>query len=215
MTHADSLFLTGPDPASQRARLLDAMTRATAEKGYGRVTVSDVVARAGVSRRTFYEHFEDKESCLLAAATEGTAAVLARIAEATQELDADAGWQDALRAGIDAYVGTLAANPDFARTFLVDIPGTSPEAIELRRRLYDRFVDLYRFVAQRATSEEAGLAEVPEVYLRALVGGTAEVIHQHVLTEDAETLGDLAPALIQLASAVIRGAYVPATASSG
>ena len=186
--------------------MLDAITRAVADKGYARVTVSDIVALAGVSRRTFYEQFEDKEDCLLAAATEGTTAVLMEMAASAQEVGPDAAWQEILRAGIEAYVSTLAAHPDFTRTFLVDIPGTSPRAIQLRRDLRDRFVEMYRFVARRATAEEPGLGEVPDAYLRALVGGTAELIHQHVLTSDPERIEELAPVITQLASLVIRGA---------
>src|SRR5687768_11081053 len=125
MAQADSLFFAGSEAPSQRARMLEAITRAVAEKGYARVTVADIVGMAGVSRRTFYEHFEDREACLLAAASEGTAGVFDRVARAGQELPDDASWQQILEAGMVSYVGTLAANPHFARTFLVDIPGTS------------------------------------------------------------------------------------------
>jgi AcrR family transcriptional regulator len=212
MTRTDSLFFSGSEPPSQRARMLDAITRSVADKGYARVTVSDIVGLAGVSRRTFYEQFGDKEECLLAAAAEGTGAVLARIAESAQSVGPDASWREILGAGIDAYVSTLAANPQFTRTFLVDIPGTGPRAIQLRRDLRDRFVELYSFIARRATAEEPGLGEVPEIYLRALVGGTSELIHQHVLTSDPETIDELAPVIVQLASVVIRGAGVEAPA---
>jgi AcrR family transcriptional regulator len=212
MTRTDSLFFSDAEPQSQRARMLEAITRAVAEKGYARVTVADIVGLAGVSRRTFYEQFEDKEDCLLAAAAEGTAAVLASMVESAQTVGADAGWQEILAAGIEAYVSALASHPDFTRTFLVDIPGTSPRAIQLRRDLRDRFVELYRFVAQRATAEEPDLGEVPEPYLRALVGGTAELIHQHVLKSDPERIDELAPVIVQLASLVIRGAGVTSTA---
>jgi len=209
MTRTDSLFFSGSEP-SQRERMLDAITRAVADKGYARVTVADIVGMAGVSRRTFYEQFEDKEDCLLAAAAEGTAAVMMRTAESAQALGADAGWQELLGAGIHGYVGALAAHPEFTRTFLVDIPGTSPRAIQLRRDLRDRAVQLYRVAAERATAEEPGLGEVPEIYLRALVGGTAELIHHHVLTSDPERIDELAPVIVQLASAVIRSAGVAA-----
>ena len=213
MTRTASLFFSDSEPPSQRARMLDGITRAVAEKGYARVTVADIVAQAGVSRRTFYEQFEDKEDCLLAAAAEGTAAVLTRMAESAQTVGPDAGWQEILDAGIGAYVRALAAHPDFTTTFLVDIPGTSPRAIQLRRDLRDRFVDMYKFVAQRAVAEEPDLGEVPDAYLRALVGGTAELIHQHVLTSDPERIDELAPVIVQLASLVIRGAGVPAPAT--
>ena len=65
--------------ASQRARMIDAMAAVVAEKGYAATTVADVVERAGVSRRTFYEQFADKEACFLAAYEVGLAVVLDRI----------------------------------------------------------------------------------------------------------------------------------------
>jgi AcrR family transcriptional regulator len=213
MTRNDSLFFGGSEAPTQRARMLDAITRAVADKGYARVTVADIVGLAGVSRRTFYEQFEEKEDCLLAAATEGTAAVLAAMVEAGQAIGDDASWQEILAAGIEAYVDTLASHPDFTSTFLVDIPGTSPRAIQLRRDLRDRFVELYRFVAQRATAEEPDLGEVPDAYLRALVGGTAELIHQHVLTSDPERVDELAPVIVGLATLVIRGARISSPAA--
>jgi AcrR family transcriptional regulator len=214
MTRTDSLFFSDAEPSSQRARMLDAITRAVADKGYARVTVADIVGLAGVSRRTFYEQFEDKEDCLLAAATEGTAAVMRETAKLARALGPDAGWQELLEAGIQGYVGVLAAHPEFTRTFLVDIPGTSPRAIQLRRDLRDRSVQFYRFAAERATAEEPGLGEVPDIYLRALVGGTAELIHHHVLTSDPERIDELAPVIVRLASAVIRSAGVEAPAPS-
>jgi AcrR family transcriptional regulator len=208
MTRTDSLFFGDADPPSQRARMLDAITRAVAEKGHAHVTVADVVGLAGVSRRTFYEQFEDKGECLLAAATTGTGVLVENVGKAGRALGPEAGWQDVLRAAIDAYVGTLADHPEFARTFLVDIPGAGPKAVQLRREVYDRFVQLYAYLARRAAEEEPDLGEVPEVYLRALVGGAAELVHQHVLTNEPETLRELAPVLTQLVVAVIHGAAV-------
>src|SRR5438105_1831196 len=70
--------------ASQRSRLIDAMAQVVAERGYPATTVADVVERAGVSRRTFYEQFADKEACFLAAYDVGLTAVLGRIKEAVE-----------------------------------------------------------------------------------------------------------------------------------
>ena len=53
--------------ASQRTRLLEAVGRAVAERGYAAATIDDVVRRAGVSKKTFYDHFADKQDCFLAA----------------------------------------------------------------------------------------------------------------------------------------------------
>ena len=201
-------------PASQRARMLDAITRAVAAKGYARVTVGDVVAIAGVSRRTFYEQFKDKEDCFLAAYKTGTEALVGNMVRASLALGADADWREVLEAAIDNYVGTLAEDPEFAQTFLVDILGAGPAAVELRIEVYERFVEQYVFLAKRAAKQDPHIDDVPEIYLRALVGGIAELVQQHLLRRDAESLPELAPVLVQLVRAVIQGAGVQAPVTS-
>jgi AcrR family transcriptional regulator len=221
----DSLFFRALEPdagwlgqretttASQRARMLDAITRAVADKGYARVTVGDVVSVAGVSRRTFYEQFKDKEDCFLAAYATGTEALIADMVETSRALGPDAHWREVLKVAIDSYVGMLAADPQFARTFLVDVLGAGPAAVELRRQVYEQFVQQYVILARLAAKQDPEIGEVPEIYLRALVGGIGELVQQHLLTSDAKTLPELAPVLIQLVTAVIQGVPAPASIS--
>ncbi len=199
--------------ASQRARMLDAITRAVADKGYARVTVGDVVGIAGVSRRTFYEQFTDKEDCFLAAYATGTEALIEDMVEASLTVGQEAHWREVLEVAIDTYVGALAADPAFARTFLVDVLGAGPAAVELRRQVYEQFVQQYVVLARRASRQQPEIGEVPVVYLRALVGGIGELVQQHLITKDAKTLPELAPVLIQLVTAVIQGAAAPAAVS--
>ena len=218
MTRTDSLFFRALEPeegwqgqkeatsGSQRARMLDAVTRAVADKGYARVTVGDVVSEAGVSRRTFYEQFKDLEDCFLAAYATGTEALIKDMVAASIAVGPDADWHDVLEIAIDSYVGGLAADPEFARTFLVDVLGAGPAAVELRVQVYEQFVQQYVILARRAEQQHPEIGEVPEVYLRALVGGIGELVQQHLLTKDAQTLPELAPVLVQLVTAVVQGA---------
>lgn len=195
-------------PASQRARMLDAVTRAVAEKGYAAVTVGDVVSRAGVSRRTFYEQFSDKQECFLAAYETGTKALICAIRGDARELDTEASWRRILEVAIERYLGGLAEHPEFARTFLIDVLGAGPEAVERRRRVFERFVDQYRLLADRIAADEPQLGRIPDVYLQALVGGISELVQQHILEHGAATLPELAPVLVQLVTAVFEGAGV-------
>ena len=217
MTRTDSLFFRSLEPgdmtASQRARMLDGITRAVAHKGYSRVTVGDVVSEAAVSRRTFYEQFKDKEDCFLAAYATGTDALIKDMVEASLAVGPDAHWREVLQVAIDAYVGMLAADPEFARTFLVDVLGAGPAAVELRRQVYEQFVQQYVVLARLAARQQPEIGEVPEIYLRALVGGIGELVQQHVVTKDARTLPELAPVLVQLVRAVIQGAAAPVATS--
>ncbi|MGH2822903.1 MAG: TetR/AcrR family transcriptional regulator, partial [Thermoleophilaceae bacterium] len=83
----------GLDPvvvaASQRARLLEAVGRAVADKGYAAATIDDIVRGAGVSKKTFYEHFKDKLDCFLAAYEAASDELLGRLREAQSSRE---GW---------------------------------------------------------------------------------------------------------------------------
>src|SRR5918995_4482191 len=103
--------------ASQRTRLLEAVGRAVAERGYAAATIDDVVRRAGVSKKTFYDHFADKQDCFLAAYEAASEELLARVEEAHA---GDGDWLERTRAGIAAYLRWLAADPALARVYLVE-----------------------------------------------------------------------------------------------
>src|SRR4051812_49284835 len=123
--------------ANQRARMLDAMTRCVASKGYARVSVADVVQNAGVSRRTFYEQFRDKEDCFLVAYDTGSDAVIAALLAAVAELEAP-DWRSTLRTALQTYTTVLAADPEFAHAFLIDVLGAGPQAVERRKGVNER-----------------------------------------------------------------------------
>jgi AcrR family transcriptional regulator len=107
-------LLTG---RTQRAKILEAMVRAVAEKGYAAATVSDAVRLARVSRGTFYELFDSKDACLAAAYRLGNDVLEQVVREAV--LDA-ADWRDELRLGLRAYLHTLDEEPLFARVYLLE-----------------------------------------------------------------------------------------------
>jgi AcrR family transcriptional regulator len=193
--HLDRTGSGGPRAAasaSQRARLLDAIVRAVAGKGYAKVTVADVVGLAEVSRRTFYEQFGDKEACFLAAYATGSQAVIEDIAAAVRASGAE-DWHERVRVGIDTYLDTLSAEPDLARVLLVDVLGAGPRSVDLRREVRERFAALY-------AGDEG---EVSEPYRRALVGAISELVQEHILTDGAATLRELSPTLVDLGWTVL------------
>lgn len=122
-TVTDSLVASHPEIAPllsdrpQRARLLEAMVRAVAENGYDAATVTDAVRLARVSRGTFYELFESKEACLLAAYRAGYEVLEERIRTAVRGAS---DWREELRLGIRAYLKTLEQDPVFARVYLIE-----------------------------------------------------------------------------------------------
>src|SRR5919112_4885248 len=116
----------GPPPGEsvQRAKVLEGMVRAVAEKGYAAATVADAVRLARVSRGTFYAEFDSKEACLAAAYRLGTEVLEDRVAAAVRDA---ADWRDELRLGIRAYLEALEQDPTFARVYLLEWPAVAPE----------------------------------------------------------------------------------------
>lgn len=126
--------------ASQRQRLVHGVMVAVADKGFAAATIADITDRAGVSKKTFYEHFTDKLACFLAAYDHGARAMLeqtARAADAARQDDLDAGEQ--LRAGTHAYLDFLVSEEPYARTFCLEMLAAGPEAIARHRACREAF----------------------------------------------------------------------------
>jgi AcrR family transcriptional regulator len=140
--------------ASQRERMLRAIAEAVAEKGFARVTVADVISRAGVSRETFYEHFSDKESCFLAALEEGARTLLRILGSVLAHAEGEP--LERVDLILNAYLSTLAAEPAFTKAFLIDAYGAGPAATAQRIELQQRFVDLVAEIFDDAGAESPG-----------------------------------------------------------
>lgn len=178
---------------SQRARLVEAMAACVAARGYEAVTVADVVSAAGVSRRTFYEHFEGKRECFLAA-YDTIDLVVGFVEEQAGSPDVDP--RTRLREGIRTYLDLMTAAPDFARAFTIDVFAAGPEALERRVRVIRRFADLLAGIA--AEQERAPRPET----LIAVVGGINELVVDKIRQDAAEEIPDLLPAALELAESV-------------
>ena len=112
------------DPNGHRRRLLEGMGRAVAEKGYGEVTIGDIVAAAGVSRRTFYEHFKTKAQCLTALYAAASTNALEVLRNA---IDPSHDWETQVERAISAYFDCLAQNPVLRPTLFIEMRGLGVE----------------------------------------------------------------------------------------
>jgi AcrR family transcriptional regulator len=182
--------------ASQRARLLEAVGRAVAERGYAAATIDDIVRRAGVSKKTFYDHFSDKQDCFLAAYEAAGEELLERVREAHASHD---DWLERTRAGVRAYLRWLAADPALARVFLIEVAAAGPEALERRERLRDRYVDLVRERRREA------LPRLPIEIFHAVVAAVDDVVVRHIREHGAENLPALEPVLVYLQATLLTG----------
>jgi AcrR family transcriptional regulator len=190
--------------ASQRARMLEAMAHAVAAKGYAATTVADVVGGAGVSRKTFYEHFQDKEDCFLAAFDAGVGVLVNAVERAT--LEARGEWRDHIRAGVRAYLATLASVPDFARTFLIEVLAAGPHALERRAEVHGRFAELLKTLHESyRTDHPQEIPELPDEVFVAIVGAVNELVSDRVRKGRTTELPELEPVISYLQIAFLAG----------
>jgi AcrR family transcriptional regulator len=193
--------------ASQRGRLLEAIAACIAEQGYAATTVAHVIARAGVSRKTFYEHFTDKDACFLAAWEAGFGLVLTQVAEAVA---VEPTWQRQLRAGTEVFLEVLAAEPDFARTFLVEVLSAGEGALTRRAETHQQFAALIGAGYRAARAERPELGPLPDFVPQAAAGAVWELTFEHVRTHGVENLMTLAPQIEQIHEAFVFGRYAEA-----
>jgi AcrR family transcriptional regulator len=205
----------GLDPgvvaASQRTRLLEAVGRAVAEKGYAGATIDGIVRGAGVSKKTFYDHFSDKLDCFLAAYEAASDELLARLRQAQSS---DDGWLERTRAGIAAYLHWLAAEPALARVFLIEVAAAGPVAAERRERIRDRYADVLRDLQDEARAEIPALPRLPAEVFHALVAAVDELVVRRIRESGATALPELEPVLLYLQVALLAGPQVAADAAA-
>jgi AcrR family transcriptional regulator len=166
---------------SQRIRLLEAVIDVAARVGYAEMAVADVIAVANVSRKTFYEHFRDKEDCFLAAYEFVSNRVLDRlVADALQHREG----APRRRAQVTGFLQALADDPLVARAFMVDVLGGGPRTLRRREALNARFGD-------------AILGEsIDPVLRKAIIGGINTVCAGMLLDDRAAELPGLAETLV-------------------
>jgi AcrR family transcriptional regulator len=196
--------------ASQRARLLEAVGRAVADRGYAAATIDHIVRGAGVSKKTFYEHFADKEECFVAAYEAAAEELLERVRDAHGSSD---DWLDRTRAGIRAYLHWLAAEPALARVFLIEVAAAGPRAAEARERMRDRYAVLMRELQEGARADMPALPRLPEEVFHAAVAAVDELVVRRIREATARDLPRLEQILLYLQLALLAGPEAAASAA--
>ncbi|WP_186382713.1 TetR/AcrR family transcriptional regulator [Amycolatopsis rhizosphaerae] len=190
--------------AAQRERLIRAIIAASAESGYLRVTVADVVSRAKVSRAAFYAHFADKDECLLAATRYGRRVLIDRITAETGALPRETAPAEALRVACRAFLGFLTGEPEFTRVFYLEFPSAGPRALARLVEAQRRFARLNEVWHQRARAADPRVPAVPQEAYLAAVGATTELVRAAVHSGQAR-LTDLEDTLVRLHLAILGG----------
>jgi AcrR family transcriptional regulator len=143
------------------------MATCVEERGYRSTSVADVVRIARTSRRTFYEHFDDRDACFLALFEAATGDMMRSIAAAVQF---DAEWEALVDAAVGAYLDSVAARPALFESFANELPALGPAGVERARGVTRRFVELLVELA------DTGAREHPALGARSLQRDTAIII---------------------------------------
>jgi AcrR family transcriptional regulator len=164
--------------------MLVAMTEACAEHGAAEVTVARVVQRAAVSRRTFYEIFEDREECLLAAVDHAVAGLEESLRAASA---AERSWSARMRAALAALLLELQSEPGLARLCIVETLKAGPVVLERRRQLLDVLVA----AVDEGRGESKRSLLLPPLTAEGVVGGALAVLHARLLEDSGRPLLEL------------------------
>lgn len=147
-----------------------------AGKGLAAVTIADVVREAGVSKRTFYEHFGTKEDCFLALYRAVSASALSTLKSAVK---VDRPWQQQLQEALRAYLAHMATSPELLHTLFVEVQHLGTAGAQARRAV---MTELAEFMVDTLARGErlSGLPGIDFPLALAAVGGINELILQAV-----------------------------------
>lgn len=176
----------------QRQRILAAAAEVVAKRGYQDTTIERIVKRAGVSRATFYENFDNREDCLLVCFAEATAELRRRLAEAAAGIE---GWPEQVRAALTAGLDFAASEPALARACLVEVMTAGPRAMAIYEQALQGFAPF--FLAGREL--DGASAELPETLEDSIVGGIVWMVHQRLLRGEVDAIPGLLPTMLAFA----------------
>jgi AcrR family transcriptional regulator len=176
--------------AHQRRRILTAVAEVCHAVGYGRMSVQDVVVAAGVSRKTFYLNYRDKEDAFLASYEDASQRIVERVKQAYASADS---LVDRTRVSLRALLGAVAAEPAIASMCLVEVLAAGPEALERRDAMMHELATL---VHETTTAGLPAARRPSPLVAETLVGGIYEVLATRVTTGRLAELPDLLPDLM-------------------
>jgi AcrR family transcriptional regulator len=185
----------------QRRRLFEAAAAVFARVGYAEASAEAISREAGMSKATFYEHFANKEECILALFDEAATEVTRALVNAPGD-DAHS-YEDRVRGGIHAFLGILAEYPDSTQTLLVEIIGAGPRAAERRDAILDLFADgLLRDNARMAVKfGNPRFASKDDAF--AIIGAIVELVSRQLRTGVPARLADLEPVILRLITGLL------------
>jgi AcrR family transcriptional regulator len=176
---------------SQRQRLLRAMTDECAERGFAATTAAGVYQRAGVSSRAFYENFTDVRDCFLAAYDASVSLTLGALVE----VGGGDGPHAQFGAMLAKYLELLRSEPAVAKTFLVEVYGAGPDALERRLAVHRRFVA----ALERTLGAGRAMSADDRFAIESLVGAITFQVTTKIMAGEFRGLPGLRDPLLEVA----------------
>jgi AcrR family transcriptional regulator len=165
---------------------MDAIAELTAEQGYEATKIADIVARAGVARKTLYDNFEGKEDVFLGAFDTALAEVRGRVEEACDAVEGE--WRQRVGAGLEAFLRWVAEQPEAANMCMIQALSATPASSERYDDGVRQFIELLQRDAPRDT-------DLPETIEETLIGGVAWILNQQIRRGRSAQAVDLLPEL--------------------
>jgi len=181
----------------QRRRLFEAAADVFARVGYAEASAEAISREAGMSKATFYEHFANKEECIIALFDEAATEVMRAMAQAS-DAEGHGSYEERVAAGVHAFLETLATYRTSAQTLLVHIIGAGPRAATRRDAILEAFADsLYRD-NQRAAPRYGYPTFASRDDAFAIIGASVELVSRSLRTGQPRDVLALEPVITRL-----------------
>ncbi len=189
--------------SNQRERILGAVVEVASVSGYAGLTVRDVISHAGVSRRTFYEHFENKEEVFVAAYELVTSRLAQEVATASKR---GRTWAERVGLGLAAFLRRFSREPALAHLCVVEVLAAGAPGLAGRAAAMEAF----RAQLEPGVREAPAGLPVPALAAETAIGGAHEVVYAHVLGGRTAELPRLLPELLEIVLLPFLGAHAAA-----
>jgi AcrR family transcriptional regulator len=196
--HPASAGAADPPTDDPRSRLLDGLSASISDNGYRNTTVAEIVRRARTSRRTFYEHFSDKEACFVALLTDANAQMIRQIYAA---VDRTAPWTSQVRQAVEAWIASAESRPAITLSWIRDVPALGAGARRLQRDTMEAFITMIQTLCDTEAWRAVRSGPVSRQLAVMLLGGLRELTATTV--EDGGQVSDITELAVHAAIALL------------